>query len=788
MAALCAPVLALLRWQEPFQLTDSDVFLPYTNRRGRNALVGLRALFAAWSLVIVLLSVSAGEYRLWLFKMTGWTFLMTMMYFAMSAYYSYADEDCPPDENSSGRKITFLLYETAFSWSPIVLLLFWSFLYSSDYTPKTPRYLAVAVHTHLVGFVWLLLDLVWNKVEFMPSHLFVIVPAGLAMVASNFVYNTIANPEHLSIHTWRTGTVWTSVFFGIVGGFFVGYALSYVSINRRRRKSFVYASVPFEEDDAADAAADDAEYGYGAAKRAGGGDDDDSDDDLRNSLSLSSGPRVPRIPPVIFEEKYDDDEYSYTRATTGSASTMHRTPSLGNDMLDDAVNAFASDEEPDNSGDDGDGADEAADLVEEDAFARAAATLAAPPPAAPQAKKRDSVSVSLTESEAGAMSLAEIMAATGGLDDALPPPPGADDGVAAIDLALPPPPSAPVPAPHTPGGPAEKPDDNDDAEFDALAASAADADEDEFSHIAARKSVGSVSSADVPLPPAPGPAAVPGSGAADEEEAEEEEEPAAVPTEIPAPAVAPPTLTDTMERRRTESMGRLEQLGADDAPPPALTDTMERRRAESRASIEAGPDHGDAAEAAPAAAEAGDEEKRKATPPPLVTLTSPRLPAPSVSERAAPEEAPAAPKAAPVVSAYEAMRQRVMSFGADDEEDDDDGDSGGDGAGAAPAAAPSPAVAHADIDANDDEPPPPPPDEDYEEEEYSVSASVDDNEDDVAAPAAAAAPPAAAAAPPAAQEQPTRAARAVSSAQDMYAEALNRAAALAGQADSDSDE
>ena len=42
MAAIFAPCLAMLRWQEAFQATDSDVFRPYTNPRGRAALVSIR--------------------------------------------------------------------------------------------------------------------------------------------------------------------------------------------------------------------------------------------------------------------------------------------------------------------------------------------------------------------------------------------------------------------------------------------------------------------------------------------------------------------------------------------------------------------------------------------------------------------------------------------------------------------------------------------------------------------------------------------------------------------------
>ena len=127
------------------------------------------------------LALHEASITFWTLKMTGWTYLMSMLYFGMSAYYTYVDEDCPPDANSYGRKVTFLLYEAAFSWSPTVVVLFWAFLYSSDYTPKTTAHMLIAVHTHGIGFVLLLLDLVWNKLEFLPSHLILIVPLGLLM-------------------------------------------------------------------------------------------------------------------------------------------------------------------------------------------------------------------------------------------------------------------------------------------------------------------------------------------------------------------------------------------------------------------------------------------------------------------------------------------------------------------------------------------------------------------------------------------------------------------------------
>ena len=82
-----------VRWPRPFQLTDSDFFKPYTNPNGRHMLLAFRVFCMVWAFSVIFVSffVPSLTPAYFFVKLSGWTFLMTFLYFVAASYYTYKD-------------------------------------------------------------------------------------------------------------------------------------------------------------------------------------------------------------------------------------------------------------------------------------------------------------------------------------------------------------------------------------------------------------------------------------------------------------------------------------------------------------------------------------------------------------------------------------------------------------------------------------------------------------------------------------------------------------------------
>jgi hypothetical protein len=348
------------RWQAPFQLTDSDLFKPYSSTGGRLALVAVRLVFAVWSAAIILWSLSEHQADGYYFfaKMTGWTFLMTTIYFFMAAYYGYADGADPPKENTWPRKMTFLLFETAFSWSPAVVALYWIVVMPSRFRPQESGEMVFAVHTHAVCFMWLILELSWNKVTFHQSHLLVIMPLGLAYSVANLIYQVARKDElHSDLFSMHHSGLLLLVVVAMLIGFYMGYGLSSITVRTRRQMSFTYSRIAQIDDSGYSPDSQPADLERASPY--------ERQQIYRPNMSfsgsqgrISAGPEAEGRPEgqghasdsVDYEKKYDGDEHDAATAAqeSGEASRLGGEPSVVSDLArnnTDSLNPGARREE-----------------------------------------------------------------------------------------------------------------------------------------------------------------------------------------------------------------------------------------------------------------------------------------------------------------------------------------------------------------------------------------------------------------------------------------------------------
>jgi len=301
----CGGRCRFLHWQPSYQLTDSDFFKPYTHTTGRYLMTLLRLGFALWCVILVSYSLGAkvqdGTY--WLFKMTGWTFIMTGMYFFGAAYYSWKDTTEPELKPTFGRIFVMLLLEIAFAWSPVVMFMYWVFQFPNLDMFSSADYVVVTVHTHAIGFLWLLLDLIWCKIEFFQSHLIILLPLGATYVIANGTWAVVTDPLGWGVHNTNTAIVWTCIFLGMVAGFYLGYFITRINRYARRLVNHNYSHIMLVNEDL--------EQDNNVRHSSKSADPYSAKPMVVDSAVAVRGARAP--PSVIQEENFDDrlNDYAY---------------------------------------------------------------------------------------------------------------------------------------------------------------------------------------------------------------------------------------------------------------------------------------------------------------------------------------------------------------------------------------------------------------------------------------------------------------------------------------------
>jgi len=184
----------------------------------------------------------SGPYGQWFTYLTEWNQLLAFIYFIFAIFSS---------KDASGllqdfpfRQISYVLFQISFSSTFTVIVMFWAVIFPDEKSRVgIPMFLHISEHG-IIG-VWLLLEFLLNRINFMIPHLIWVVLFAILYLIFNVIYTTQVGPVYdiLDYKTPFSAAIVVACLVLIVLFFFIGFGLSRLR-DRLLKAQPLTASVP----------------------------------------------------------------------------------------------------------------------------------------------------------------------------------------------------------------------------------------------------------------------------------------------------------------------------------------------------------------------------------------------------------------------------------------------------------------------------------------------------------------------------------------------------------------
>jgi len=172
------------------------------------------------------LGTSGPSYGLWFTYLTEWNQMLAFIYFIFAIFSQYK-EVAGLLQEFPGRQITFVLFETSFSLTFTVVVLFWAVIFPTENVSAGVEMFQEVTQHGIIG-VWLILEFTLNRILFTLSHIVWVLLFAILYLVWNAIYTIEVSPIY-SVLTYQTpysagivigGLILVAIFF------FIGFGLS----------------------------------------------------------------------------------------------------------------------------------------------------------------------------------------------------------------------------------------------------------------------------------------------------------------------------------------------------------------------------------------------------------------------------------------------------------------------------------------------------------------------------------------------------------------------------------
>lgn len=201
---------------------EKKIFLNHSWLISCQTLCLLRMAFFLYALGIYSMSniINATVYKELKF-LTYWGEILTMtsfLFLTLDSINYIQNFKKKATDLSLVSKIGYIIYELAFSYELTIVLLFWLVIHPENKTDKDGIYYLVNFHTHFGCLVLLWIEKIFNYIEFMKNHAYIIFFVGICYIITNIIATfAIQNAPVYSVLTWKNAMsyIYTVVCFFI---------------------------------------------------------------------------------------------------------------------------------------------------------------------------------------------------------------------------------------------------------------------------------------------------------------------------------------------------------------------------------------------------------------------------------------------------------------------------------------------------------------------------------------------------------------------------------------------
>jgi len=169
-------------------------------------------------------------------SLTSWTQLLTVMYFAFSVFASAKqvagrfDSGATLSE-SAALRVTFLLFEAAFTWALVSVLMFWLTEFPISGQKASFTDVLWSVHLHGASLAFCVVDLILARVKFEFVHYVISCALAFTYCALQAL---VLNPTQSILSTFKWNSFMTVlVLFGVVFGILLSFVVAVVLTTTR---------------------------------------------------------------------------------------------------------------------------------------------------------------------------------------------------------------------------------------------------------------------------------------------------------------------------------------------------------------------------------------------------------------------------------------------------------------------------------------------------------------------------------------------------------------------------
>lgn len=210
-------------------------------------LLTFRWIACVYEILITLFSFYLNYPKLYtpIFYMTNWGNIMVALYFILilSCCYYYKGRSSEDPQTDKLWRFTKFSCHFAFAFEVLILVFFWSVLAKGTFErlekvsePSKSERILSSIALHAVTPVCIFVDVIFNMIQFQPSHGVVFVPTVAALyMLTNFIGTKVRGSPVYAPIDWET---WNTVLFGLIalGLLALGYSLGHYLQKWKLRK------------------------------------------------------------------------------------------------------------------------------------------------------------------------------------------------------------------------------------------------------------------------------------------------------------------------------------------------------------------------------------------------------------------------------------------------------------------------------------------------------------------------------------------------------------------------